>query len=386
MPDRSDVTVGRLQRLLHGLATRKPITQAIVAVKSGDQSFRWFGAEGVTISGGKLVEETPFFIASIDKLYNATIAMMLSEAGRLNVDDAITAYLPGDITRGLHRYRGIDFSEKITVRHLLSHTSGLADWLEDYPKGGPSLISKVLKEGDRMFTIEELASHMRDCLRPHFPPQDLSAKRPRARYSDTNFMLIIAIIEAVTDQPLHELHEKMLYKPLGLRHTYFQELSKPLDQTPGPMVLRAKGQPLKIPLLIRSVRGIYSTAADTMSFLRRLMRGEVFQNPETLAAMQNSWYPFGLPLDRAALRSPGWPVKYGIGIMHFRLPRIFTPIAAMPSILGHTGSTGCWLFYCPEWDVLLSGSVDEITAGAVPYRTVPRILNIFRTSEWGPRE
>lgn len=199
-------------------------------------------------------------------------------------------------------------------------------------------------------------------------------------------MLIIAIIEALTDQPLHELHEKMLYKPLGLRHTYFPKFSKPLDQAPNSMVLRAKGQPLKIPLLMRSVRGIYSTAADTMSFLRLLMRGEVFQNPETLAAMQNSWYPFGFPLDRAALRAPGWPVKYGIGIMRFRLPRVFTPTAAMPSILGHTGSTGCWLFYCPEWDVLLSGSVDEVTAGAVPYRTVPRILNILRTSEWGPSE
>lgn len=386
MPDKTDLTIGRLQRLLRELTIRKPITQAIVAVESGDQSFRWIGAEGKTISGGQVVEETPFFIASIDKLYNATIAMMLSEAGRLDVDETITAYLPRAITRGLHQYRGIDFSGKITVRHLLSHTSGLADWLEDFPKGGPSLISKVLEEGDRMFTLEEMAIHVRDCLRPHFPPQDLSVKRPRARYSDTNFMLIIAILEAVTSQPLHELHENMLYKPLGLRHTYFPEFSKPLDQTPDPMVLRSKGQPLKIPLLMRSVRGIYSTAADMMSFLRRLMRGEVFQNPETLVAMQNNWYPFSLPLDRAALRSPGWPVKYGIGIMRFRLPRIFTPTAAMPSILGHTGSTGCWLFYCPEWDVLLSGSVDEVTAGAVPYRTVPQILNIIRTSEYGHGE
>lgn len=264
MPDKIDVTIGRLQRLLCELTIRKPITQAIVAVESGDQSFRWIGTQGETISGGPVVEETPFFIASIDKLYNATIAMMLSEAGRLDVDETITAYLPGAITRGLHRYRGIDFSGKITVRHLLSHTSGLADWLEDYPKGGRSLIYKVLEEGDRMLTIEELASHVRDCLRPHFPPQDLSAKRPRARYSDTNFMLLIAILEAVTGQPLHELHERLLYKPLGLRHTYFPEFSKPLDRVQDPLVLRSKGQPLNIPLLMRSVRGIYSTAADTM--------------------------------------------------------------------------------------------------------------------------
>jgi len=383
MPENADVIVARLQELLRGLTARKPIEQAIVAVESGDRSFRWIGAKGeVDSAGGQVLEETPFFIASIDKLYNATIAMMLSETGRLNLDDAIAAYLPSAITRGLHQFGGSDHSERITVRHLLSHTSGLADWLEDYPKDGPSLIDHVLQEGDRTLTIEELATIVRDQLRPHFAPQDLSAKRVKVRYSDTNFMLIIAIIEAVTEQPLHKVHEELLYKPLDLRHTYFPGVSQPLDPTPPPMVLRSKGRPLSIPGLMRSIRGIYSTAADTLTFLRRLVEDEVFQNAETFASMQNSWHRFGFPLDRAALRSPGWPIEYGIGIMRFRLPRIFTATSPMPSVLGHTGSTGCWLFYCPEWNVLLSGSVDEITAGAVPYRTVPKILNILRTSRW----
>jgi D-alanyl-D-alanine carboxypeptidase len=381
MRDYPDVTIDRLQILLHDLTARKPIEQAIIAIENGDQLFQWIGAAGKTEPNSKQVrEETPFYIASIDKLYNATIAMMLNETDQLDLDDAITTYLPSAVTRGLHRMDGVDRSERITVRHLLSHTSGLADWLEDYPKAGPSLIDRVLDKGDMALTIEDLAAVVRDQLAPHFPPQDLSAKRPRVRYSDTNFMLIIAIIETVTGQPLHKVHEQMLYKPLGLRHTYFPGLSQPLDPTPDPIVLRAKGQPLSIPLLMRSIRGIYSTAADTLAFLRRLMRNEVFQTPETLASMQDNWHRFGFPLDRAALRSPGWPVEYGMGIMRFRLPRVFTPTGPMPAILGHTGSTGCWLFYCPEWDVLLSGSVDEVTAGAVPYRIIPKILNILRTS------
>jgi D-alanyl-D-alanine carboxypeptidase len=65
-------------------------------------------------------------------------------------------------------------------------------------------------------------------------------------------------------------------------------------------------------------------------------------------------------------------------VMRFRLPRLLTPGGAMPPVLGHTGSTGCWLFYCPEWDVLMSGSVEEATAGATPFRIVPRILRILR--------
>ena len=160
------MAMDRLQELLRRLTTRKRIRQAILAVESGDQSFRWIGAVGEMTTGGQVHEETPFFIASIDKLYNATIAMMLSETGRLDLDDPITTYLPSTITRRLHQHRGTDYSERITVRHLLSHTSGLADWLEDYPKGGASLIERVLDEGDRTLTIEELATQVRDQLRP----------------------------------------------------------------------------------------------------------------------------------------------------------------------------------------------------------------------------
>ena len=376
----TDVTTDRLQELLSDLASRTSIQQAIIALESGDRSFRWIGATGETDSEGTQVrEETPFFLASIDKLFNATIVMKLSESGRLDLDDAICTYLPNTLTRGLHQLGGVDYSERITIRHLLSHTSGLADWLEDYPKGGPSLIDRVLDEGDMALTIEDVAAVVRDQLKPHFPPQDPAAKRRKARYSDTNYMLLIGIIEVLTGQPLPQVHEEMLFEPLGLRHTYFPGLSEPIDPTPEPMILRAKGRPLHIPDLMRSVRGMYSTAADTLTFLRQFVRNKVFQDPGTLASMQKQWNRFGFPLDRVALRSPGWPIEYGLGIMRFRLPRAFTPLHPMPPVLGHTGSTGCWLFYCPQWDMLLSGSVDEVTAGAVPYRVVPKILKILHS-------
>ena len=131
---------------------------------------------------------------------------------------------------------------------------------------------------------------------------------------------------------------------------------------------------------MRSVWGIYSTAGDTLAFLRSFVCGEVFEDPATLASMQGLWNRFGFPLDRAALRSPGWPIEYGLGIMRFRLPRIFTLLQPMPPVLGHTGSTGCWLLYCPQQEILLTGSVDEATAGAVPYRLVPKILQLIRSS------
>ncbi|MFH1965040.1 MAG: serine hydrolase domain-containing protein [Acidobacteriota bacterium] len=370
-----------LQVLLRNLMQRKRVKQAVMALESGDHSFRWIGATGeASPDGTPMQQDTPFFIASIDKLLNATVVMKLSEGGELDLDASLGTYLPRALTGGLNRHGGVDYSDQITVRHLLGHTSGLADWLEDRPKGGRSLIERVLHDGDVALSIEDIAAIVREQLMPHFPPQDTSAKRPKIRYCDTNYILLIAVIEAVSGKPLHQVHEQLLFRPLGMRHTYFPGHSQPLEPTPQAAVLRFEGRPLSIPLLMRSLWGVYSTAADTLTFLRSFVTGEVFHDQSTLASMQERWNRFGFPLDHAALRSPGWPIEYGLGIMRFRLPRIFTPLHPMPLVLGHTGSTGCWLFYCPERDMLLSGSVDEATAGALPYRIVPKLLHILGTS------
>lgn len=369
--------MNRLQTLLETTAAKNPIKQAIMAVESGDGTFRWSGAAGAAVEGTQIHAEVPFFIASIDKLYNTVIVLMLAEQGKINLDDPVAAYLPASLTRGLHILNGIDHSGKLTIRHLLSHSSGLADWLEDAPPKGQSLFEQVLDQGDRSLTFEEIAELVRG-LKPHFSPQDLSASRIKVRYSDTNFILIIALIEAVCGQPLHQVHLDMLFTPLGLRHTYFTGASQPLDPTPAAVPLRADGQVIEIPKLMASIRCIYSTAEDTIAFLRSLTRGEVFQNPKTFALMQSRWNRFGFPTDRAALRSPNWPIEYGLGLMRFQIPRVFNALKYTPPVIGHTGSTGCWLFWCPEKDLFFSGSVDEAGAGAVPFRIVPKMLSILQ--------
>jgi D-alanyl-D-alanine carboxypeptidase len=367
-----------LQKMLDTLATQKPHHQAIMAVESGDGSFRWSGAAGKADGGESLHPDTPFFIASIDKLYNTVIVLMLAEQGKLSLDDPISAYLPASLTRGLHILNGDDHSGKITIRHLLSHTSGLAEWLEDAPKNGQSLFEQVLDKGDRAMTFEEIIEHVRS-LRPHFAPQDLSASRVKARYCDTNFILIIALIETIYGQPLHQVHQDLFYKPLGLQHTYFPGLSQPLARTYPPVPLRANGQVIEIPKLMASIRCIYSTSVDMIAFLRSVTRGEVFQNPGTFAQMQSRWNRFGFPTDRAALRSPNWPTEYGLGLKQFQIPRVFTALKRLPAVIGHTGSTGCWLFWCRELDLYFSGSVDEAGAGAVPYRVMPKILRVMES-------
>jgi D-alanyl-D-alanine carboxypeptidase len=54
--------------------------------------------------------ETPFFLASIDKLYTATIVLKLHERGRIRLDEPITTYLPPQLIGGLHRLNGVDYT------------------------------------------------------------------------------------------------------------------------------------------------------------------------------------------------------------------------------------------------------------------------------------
>lgn len=370
----TDVATRLLDALLQDFGARKFGKQAIIAVDAPRASFRWTGVRGETESGNPVAGSTPFFIASIDKLYNATIAMMLMERGELQLDDSICRYLPEELTRGLHQIGECDHTASITLKHLLTHTSGLPDWFEDYPQDEACLAEIVFQDGDRRLPVDELLDYVRNRLKPHFAPQSVSGKRPRIRYSDTNFVLLAKIIESITGEPLHVVHRGLLHEPFGLKETYFFGRPQEDKEQKGTMVLRANGEPLRIPLLLQSAKSIYSTVDDMMRFVRLLMGGKIFENPETLSRMTSRWLRFGFPRDRAALRSPNWPIEYAMGMMRFQVPRLFVPFKPIPAVLGHTGSTGCWLFYCPALDVTLAGSVEDAAAGPVPFRLVPQIL------------
>lgn len=61
----------------------------------------------------------------------------------------------------------------------------------------------------------------------------------------------------------------------------------------------------------------------------------------------------------------------------FTLPRIPTPAGRQPTLFGHSGSTGSWLFHCPELDLSIAGTVDQGTAGAAPFRFAPKLLGVL---------
>ena len=343
-------------------------------VARGDGQFSWSGG----MCGDQPFQaDAAFFIASIDKLLNASLLLMLHEEGRVDLDAPASLYLPAGMMDGLHIYRGRDYSAQIRVRHLLSHTSGLPDWLEDSPKNAASLVEQITKDGDRAIDLAAKLALIRDQLSPHFPPQPLDGSGAKIRYSDTNFLLLVAMLEHLCQQPLAAIHRQRLLEPLGMRDTWMAGESPAISPPEAICDLHVAGEVLAIPQLMASINGIYSTGQDLIRFLRALNSGALFKQADTYMQMQQHWRRFSFPRDKAALRAPNWPIEYGLGMMRFRLPRVFTPFHPMPAVIGHSGSTGCWLYYCAERDLYLAGAVNEITAGAVPYRLLPRLLRLF---------
>lgn len=361
----------RLQRSLAALVSRGRVPHAIMAVESVDGRFQWAGSAGGW--GPAPPPDSPFFFASITKLYIAAAVLRLHERGLVDLETPFRAYLPGAPTRALHRLNGHDHTDSISVLHLLSHTSGLPDSLEESPRGGRSLLDEVFEQEDRSWTLAEVLERVRNQLRPHFPPQDLAASRVRARYSDTNYQLLIAILEALTGQGFAHVLDELIFQPLGLRHTWLAGRQPP-PGIPPPTRLGARGTVLDRPLALASSNDLYGTAAGAITFLRALRTGALFEHAATAGLMTSKWRRFGLPLDPAALRSPSWPIEYGLGVMRFRIPRVFAPFRPAPDLVGHTGSTGSWLFHCPKLDLLLAGTVDDLTGGPVPFRFLPRLL------------
>ncbi len=365
----------RLQEMVRRLSKKRGVRHAIVAVGSGTGKPIWTGTEG-TAHGAEapMTADTPYFLASVTKLYIATAILRLHEQRRVHLDAPMADYLPSGLVTGLHRWKGTDRTGDITVRHLLGHATGLPEYLVLARSGERSLFDSVGGNRDLEWGIEEIADLVRDAGRPDYPPRPFDGRRHRIRYSDTNFQLLIAIIERTHERPLQEAFEDLVFRPLGLTRTFLPGTPTATGISPAPAAFWAGDDRLDThPGSLRSFRDLYSTADETLQFMAALVHGQVFDDPATAQLMREHFNPFGFSLSLRPV-GPGWPSEYGLGMIRFRMPRIFTGFKQAPTLYGHTGVTGSWLFHVPDLDLILSGTVDQVTGAPVPYRFVPRLL------------
>jgi CubicO group peptidase (beta-lactamase class C family) len=307
MENRNEKTK-KLQSFLDGQIGKGNIHSVIAAVQSYDHSLDFVGAAGIAdpVLGTAMTPDTPYFIASVTKMYTAAIILGLCEEKRLDLDAPITEYLPAWLTSGIHVYKGMDYSGHIKVSHLVNQSSGLADFETEKPRGGKSVIDELKAGHDRPIDIAE-ALRITQSLSPHFPP----GTSGKAYYSNFNYKLLGAIIESVTQKPMALNFEERICAPIGLKRTYLYDWTKPrADDLPSTLYLNRA--PTYVPKYLSSNvsdGGLVSTASECLVCLRAFFEGRLFD--KALLQKMMSWNALFFPL------------RYGHGLMYFQLPRYF---------------------------------------------------------------
>ncbi|MDP2233910.1 MAG: serine hydrolase domain-containing protein, partial [Actinomycetota bacterium] len=340
----------RLSGLLHKYDIRTDTNGVRFALASPSRGWNWEWS-----SPGSIEQ---YFIASTTKLYVTTLVMQLRSEGLLDLDAPAAAYLDPSVLAGIHVLHGVDSSDSITVRELLSHTSGIADYFEQRRRDGSTQIGDALRR-DFAWTFDDVLRITKEELTPKFAPSTPG----KALYSDTNYQLLGAVIEAVTGTSYEYALRQRVLLPLGLEDTYPFTVETN-DRYDSVAAMLYGTERVAIPKAMASLRadgGIVSTARDGIVFLEAFMTGRLFP-VEYLDEMQQQWNSIFPPLE------------YGMGIMRFALPRYYTLFRKVPAMIGHSGASGAVLFHVPELDLYVSGTVNQIKKRSLSYNLMTRLV------------
>lgn len=206
---------------------RKDLEHALLLIHSDTLNIHWKFAAGVTGHDQKQIHvNNPYYIASIGKTFTSIIIARLFERGMIHFDDPISKFLPSETLKGLFVFNGNDYSNKVLVKHLLNHTSGVADFYEDKPIKGKSMKDLVIEEPQRFWRPEDTIAYTRENQSTYSIPGK------RFHYSDTGYNLIGKIIEEVTNKSLHENLQIEIFHPLGMTNSYVLFYSEPIEKSP----------------------------------------------------------------------------------------------------------------------------------------------------------
>ena len=336
----------QLQQMIDNEAQKANTHAVLLGVQSGDGRVEFHGA------AGDATPESPYYIASVTKIFTATVVMQLVDEGKLDLDDPIAKYLAHLPLDGIHVYKGVDYSKQLKVVQLLHQTSGLADYFE----GG--LVEDFKTNQDRAYSVEDVLALARKAT-PFAAPDS-----GKSHYSDTNFQLLGALIERITELPLTEAFKTRIFDPLAMADTYLFNGSVP----PGasePVPAYYKDTRLSLPLAITSERGTggaVSTMPDQHRFLRAFFAGDLFNKAHFERMMQWNGMFF--------------PMQYGYGIWRYKLPRWMNLFRETPEFIGHAGVWGAMAFYNPQHDIYIVGSLNQLDKPARQFSFMPKVLQL----------
>jgi D-alanyl-D-alanine carboxypeptidase len=333
------------QTILDKLVDDKKVFGTSFAIKT--DTLVWYGASG------NLSIDQPYFIASTTKLFTTAIILKLRSESKLNLNDKISKYIDESILTGLHIYKGKDYSEELTIRHLLAHTSGLPDYFQGKGTDGKSLENEIIEGNDQFWTFEQSIERTKKMV-PLFAP----GTKGKANYSDANFQLLGKIIETISHKSYSENCQEFIIQPLGLTKTYLYQDSS--DKTPKTLYYKSKE--LNIPKAMTSFGadgGMVSTSTDMLVFIEAFFTGRLF--PLTYISELQEWNKIFFSM------------RSGIGIHLFKLPWFFNPTGSVPDFIGHSGLSGALAYYSPENNVFVVGTVNQVAHPDISFKTMIKL-------------
>jgi uncharacterized protein YbbC (DUF1343 family)/CubicO group peptidase (beta-lactamase class C family) len=317
------------------------IPGAVVVVWNNGRTLhrKAYGSRAVTPAVEKMTEDTIFDAASLTKVVvTATSVMQLFEQGKLRLNDRVTEYLP--------EFQG--GASNITVRHLLTHFSGLRPDLDlEPPWSGYALgVAKALVD------------------KPVAQPGE------RFIYSDINYILLGEIVHRVSGKMLDEYAAENIFQPLRMRNTMFRPPSSLRPRIAPTEVLPGRRQPLRGEVHDTTTRymggvsghaGLFTTANDLSKFAEMILGlgesdGGRILTPLTVRKMTDPQSPPNQPV----LRGIGWDIDSQFSGTRGEL----LPVGSY----GHTGFTGTSMWIDPTtrtYVILLTNSVHPKVGEAI---------------------
>ncbi len=362
-----------------------------------------------SIYGGKAmansdIEISPlhqFHIASITKTMTATLILQMWEDGNfgskgLDISLGELSVFTSEVLDRLHIINNISNGQNITIRQLLSHTSGLKDPYSDdangisadygYQPAPESIVAKWQLDFKKMGDGDPSFNEKTSIIYKDWNPWDASQPNnvdagminyyintlgdsPVAlpgeifHYSDTGFVILALIAEKISKKSYHSLLRNNIFDTLNMDSTYLAYASKP-----KPDLWEKKISDCYVdafPLVTGGFNfsfdwgggGVVSTAEDLNKFFSALIKGNLFKKKITIKEMTN-W--------KIYQDTPKGIDKVGLGL--------FETINKNGIVLwGHTGAWGSAMYYEPASDMFISGTINQLFS--TPNSWIDRLIN-----------
>ncbi|MCB0668755.1 MAG: beta-lactamase family protein [Saprospiraceae bacterium] len=306
----------------------------------------------------KLEDQTPMqtchlqYLGSIPKLYLATLIMKLYENGQIDLDVPVTRYLPEDF--------GIEVQgmEKMTIRMLLNHTSGLPEYNYD-----PRYVTLLLQYPDRVFTPLEMLKFI-DGKDPQFEPGTTY------RYTNANYELLSIVADRVTGDHARYM-QKIIFAPLSLTDTYYRIqagytyqnrlVNSYWDRFSNGILENSSILLNSNTASMAGDDGIVATPIDGIKFLKGLIGGKIVSGASL--SLMKEWV-------KDAKGNP----TYGLGLD-------LTELGGEMAI-GHSGGglgTGVQLYYFPEKNtyIFLAINLATVTESPIHEKVLPLLEKLY---------